>query len=241
MEVFKRLSVNCAANSGSLSHSQRAQTQYDTVVNSILDFIYVEIDFTLHIVSLHPLQPMHTAPLPISCPAEWDFLNKLIDLIVIISYNQFFYFAESTYTHLYRKQHSFLKESQANQSFSSTTNKQNSTKSPWPFPCLIFLHAPKQSMELDFWVNFAFQPGSFLSPSAIFTLKSNLLPWIASTLSVTVDTEFIVIWFSSWFSSRFPTDILDNGHCIHPAQLLSQWWHLIPKDSGLGEISHRLS
>lgn len=102
MQVFKRFSINCAANSGSLSRSWRAQTLYDAV-NSILDFIYIEINFTWHIVSLHTLQPTHTATLPISCPAEWDFLNKVINQIFIISYNQVFYFVESTYTHLYNK------------------------------------------------------------------------------------------------------------------------------------------
>lgn len=46
-------------------------------------------------------------------------------------------------------------------------------------------------MELDFEVNFTFEPGSFLPPSAICTLKSNLLPWMASASSVTVDTDFL--------------------------------------------------
>lgn len=237
MQVFKRVSVNCAANSGSLSHSHRAQTLYDAVVNCILDFIYIKIDFTWHILSLHTLQPTHTVTLPISCPAKWDFLNKLKKQIFIISYSQVVLFCRiylSVQQTPAQPLQSYLKESQANQSFSNPTNKQNSTKSHWPFPCLIFLHALKQSMELDFGVNFTFEPGSFLPPSAISTLKSKLLPWMASASSVIVDTDFLVLWFCSWFSSHFPTDNLDNGHCIYPAHLLSEWWHLIPRDLTCG-------
>lgn len=79
MQVLKRFSVNCAANSSSLSHSQRAETPYDAAVSRTLDFIYTEIDFTWHRMRLHTLQPRHTATLPISCPAECNCLNKLIN------------------------------------------------------------------------------------------------------------------------------------------------------------------
>lgn len=95
-------------------------------------------------------------------------------------------------------------ESQANHSFSSPINQQNSAKSQWPFPCLIFLHAPKQSMELDSRVRFGiwgypFESGSFLPPSAVSTLKPNLLPWTVSASSVIVDTD---LFFGSVLGSQ---------------------------------------